>query len=55
MRIITLTQQKFSQSDPVLVHQFSKKSHSDPILIRPKLASVLIQSDPVLIPAHLCW
>jgi len=37
-RIITLKQQKFPQSDPVL--------------IRPKLASVLIQSDPVLIRAH---
>jgi len=39
-RIFTLKQQKFSQSDPVL--------------IRPKLASFLIQSDPVLIRAHLC-
>jgi len=38
-RIITLKQQTFSQSDPVL--------------IRPKLASVLIQSDQVLIRAHL--
>ena len=38
-RIITLKQQKFSQSDPVL--------------IRPKLASVLIESDPVLIRSHL--
>jgi len=38
---MTLKQQKFSQSDPVL--------------IRPKLASVLIQSDPVLIRAHLCY
>jgi len=26
---------------------------SDPVLIRPKLASVLIQSDPALIRAHL--
>ena len=40
-KIITLKQQKFSQSDPVL--------------IRPKLASVLIQSDPVLIRAHLWY
>jgi len=39
LRIITLKQQKFSQSDPVL--------------FRPKLASVLIHSDPVLIRAHL--
>jgi len=39
-RIITLKRHKFSQSDPVL--------------IRPKLASVLIQTDPVLIRAHLC-
>ena len=38
-RIIALKQRKFSQSDPVL--------------ILPKLASVLIQSDPVLIRAHL--
>jgi len=39
VRIITLKQQNFVQSDPVL--------------IRPKLASVLIQSYPVLIRAHL--
>jgi len=52
-RIITSKQQIFSQSDPVLIHQFSQKLLSDPVLIRPKLASVLIQSDPVLIRAHL--
>jgi len=48
-RVITLKQQKFSQSDPVLIHQFWKKLQSDPVLIRPKLASVLIQSWSVLI------
>ena len=53
-RIITLKQHRFSQSDPVLIRQFSKKLQSDPVLILPKLASVLIQSDPVLIRAHLC-
>jgi len=42
-----MKQQKFSQSDPVLICQFSKKLQSDPVLIRPILASVLIQSDPV--------
>ena len=51
-RIITEKNQKFSQSDPVLIRQFSKKLQSDPVLIRTKLASVLIQSDPVR--AHLC-
>ena len=51
-RIITLKQQKFSQSDRVLIRQFSKKLQSDPVLIRPKLASVLIQSDLVLIRVH---
>jgi len=45
---------KFSQSDQVLIRQFSKKLQSYPVMIRPKLASVLIQSDPVLIRAHLC-
>jgi len=40
-KTITLKQQKFSQFDPVL--------------IRPELASVLIQSDPVLIRAHLWY
>jgi len=53
-KIITLKQEKFSQSNPVLILQISKKFQSDPVLIRPKLASVLIQSDPVLIRAHLC-
>jgi len=38
-RIITLKQKIFSQSDPVLIYQFSKR----------------LQSDPVLIRAHLCW
>jgi len=54
-RIITLKQQNFSQSDPVLIRssQFSKKLQSRPVLILPKLASVLIQSDSVLICAHL--
>jgi len=46
-KIITLKQQKFSQSDPVLIRQISKKLQSDPVLIRQKLASVLIR-------AHLC-
>ena len=45
VRIITSKQQIFSQSDPVLIRQFSKQLQSDPVLIRPKLASVLIQSD----------
>jgi len=49
-----IKQQKFSQSDPVLIRQYSKKLKSDPVLIRLKLASVLIQSDPVLIRVHLC-
>jgi len=46
-RIITLKHRKFSQSDPVLIHQFKKKTavRSSPVL--PKLA-------PVLIRAHLC-
>jgi len=54
-RIIALKQHKFSQSDPVLIRQFSKQLQSDPVLILPKLASVLIQSDPVLNRAHLCF
>jgi len=52
-RIITLKQQKFSQSDPVQIRQFSNKLQSDPVLIRPKLASVLNQSDPVLLCSSL--
>jgi len=36
-RIITLKQQKFSQSDPVRVRQLSKKLQSDPVLIRAHL------------------
>ena len=51
-RIITLKQKIFSQSDPVLIRQSSKKLQSDPVLIWPQLASPLIQSDPVLIRAH---
>jgi len=41
--MITLKQQKFSQSNPVLIRQFSKKLQSDLVLIRPKLASKLHQ------------
>jgi len=48
-RITTLKQKIFSQSDPVLIRQFSKKLQFDPVLVRSKLPSVLIQSDPVLI------
>jgi len=51
-KVITLKQEKFSQSDPVLIRQISKTLQCDPVLIRPKLASVL--SDPVLIRANLC-
>jgi len=47
-RMITLKQQKFSQSDPVLIRQFWKKLQFVSVLLRPKLASVLIQFDPVL-------
>ena len=36
-RIITSKQQKFSQSDPYLICQFSKKVQSDPVLIRAHL------------------
>jgi len=32
-RIITLKQEKLSQSDPVLIHQFSKKLQSDPVQV----------------------
>ena len=45
-RIIALKQHTFSQSDPVLIRQFSKKLQSYPVLILPKLASVLIKSCP---------
>ena len=54
VRIITSKQQIFSvrsSPDPPIF----KKLQSDPVLIRPKLASVLIPSDPVLIRAHLCY
>ena len=44
-KIITLKQEKFSQSDPVLIRQISKTLQCDPVLIRPKLASVL--SSPI--------
>jgi len=53
-RIITLKQQKFSQSCRVLIRQFWKKLQFDPVLtvlIWPKLPSVLIQSWSVLISA----
>jgi len=53
LRIIPFRQQIFSQSDPALIRQFSKKLQSDPILVRLHLALVLIQSDPVLLRAHL--
>ena len=52
---MTLKQEKLSQSDPDLIRQFWKKLQSNPVLIRPKLASVLIPSDPVLIRAHLWY
>jgi len=48
VRIAILKQHNFSQSDPVLIRQFSKKLQSDPVLIWPNLASVLIPSDLVL-------
>ena len=53
-RMLT-SKQKFPQSNPVLIRQFWKKLPSDLVLIRPKLTSVLIQSDPVLIRAHLWY
>ena len=53
--IITLKLQNFSQSHPVLIRKFWKKLQSDPVLIWPKLASVLMQSDSVLILTHLRW
>ena len=46
-KIMTLKKQKFSLSDPILIRQFSKKLQSDPVLLRPKFATVLIR-------AHLC-
>jgi len=50
VRKITLKQLKFSQSDPVLIYQFSKKivvlSSLDP-------AKIAFSPDPVLICAHL--
>jgi len=52
---ITLKQQNFLQSDPVLIRTVSKTLQSNPVLIRPKLASVLIQCVPLLILAHLCY
>jgi len=47
--MITLKQQKFSQSDPVLILQFSKQSQFDPVFNWPKFASALIR--PLLISA----
>ena len=49
--IITLKQQKFSQSDPVLIRQFYKK-----IAVRssPDPAKIGFSLDPILIRAHLC-
>jgi len=47
-RIITLKQQNFFQSDPVLVRQFWLELRYDPVLIWPKLASVLNQSSSLL-------
>ena len=48
--VITLKQQKFSQSDPVLIRQFKKKiavrSSSDP-------AKIGFSPGPVLVHAHL--
>jgi len=49
VRITTIKQQNFSQSNTVLICQFLKKFQSDPVLIRPSLALVLIQSWSVLI------
>jgi len=43
-RIITLKEQKFSQSDPVLIRQFKKKLQSDPVLS----GQNWFQFDPVL-------
>jgi len=48
VRILTLKWHKLSQSYPVLIRQISKKLQSDAVLIRTKLASGLIQSDPAL-------
>jgi len=44
VRTITFKQQNFCQSDPFYIRQFSKKLQSDAVLIRPQMASVLIQS-----------
>jgi len=46
-KILTLKEETFSQTDAVLIRHFSKKLQSDPLLIRKKLASVLIR-------AHVC-
>ena len=55
-KITTLKQDKIYLSDPVLFRQILKKMRSDPVLIRPKSASVLIQSWSVLISRkHQRW
>jgi len=41
-RIITLKQHKLSQSDPVLVPQFTKKLQSDLVLIRAHLCNSVL-------------
>ena len=53
VRIMTSKQEKFCRSDSALIRHISNKLQSDPVLVQPKLASVLIQSVPVLICAHL--
>jgi len=50
--MITLKRKIFSQSDPVLIRQFSKKLQSDPVLIRQKNG---FSPHPVLIRAHLWY
>jgi len=42
-RIITLKQQKFCQSNPVPIRQFSKKLQSDPVLIRVHLCCLSLR------------
>ena len=49
-RIITLKQQKFSETDPVLIRQFWK--NCSPIQSWP--GKIGFSPDPVLIRAHLC-
>jgi len=45
--------EKFSQSDPLQIRQFSKKLQSDPVLIRQKIGFNPDQSDQILFRAHL--